>query len=204
MENGKKIFVSQLRYKLAWFLSFLGHPLLMGTFLSSLVFYQIFPPEKALLLSGFILLLVSLPASAWIYYKTQSGGYSNFDVSVRSQRKSMYLVLTGLLGTASFLAWQSEQPLAFCIGLSLCLGMVLLSFLLNTFLKTSLHAAMSFFMAVGLLQLHFVLGVGLLLLAVLVGISRLVLKRHSLAEVISGSVVGAAAGLLLIYLLPVP
>lgn len=204
MENEGRAHTGQLRYKVAGVLSFLGHPLLMGTFLSAVVFYQMFPPQKALLLSGFVLLLVSLPAAAWIYYKTQSGGYSNFDVSVRSQRKSMYLVLTGLLGIASLLAWQSEQPLAFCIGLSLCLGMILLSFLINTFLKTSLHAAMSFFMAVGLLQLHLGLGVCLLLLAVLVGISRLVLKRHSLAEVISGSVVGASAGLMLIYLLPIP
>lgn len=204
MENEGSAQTGQLRYRVAGLLSFLGHPLLMGTLLSSLVFYRIFPPEKALLLSGFILLLVSLPASAWIYYKIQSGGYSNFDVSVRSQRKSMYLVLTGLLGIASLLAWLSEQPLAFCIGLSLCLGMVVLSFLINTFLKTSLHAAMSFFMAVGLLKLHLLLGIGLLLLAVLVGISRLVLKRHSLPEVISGSMVGAGAGFMLVYLLSYP
>lgn len=196
--------MGQLRYKVAGVLSFLGHPLLMGSFLSTLVFYRIFPPQKALLLSCFILLLVSLPASAWIFYKTQSGGYSNFDVSVRSQRKSMYLVLTGLLGIASLLAWLSEQPLAFCIGISLCLGMIVLSFFLNTFLKTSLHAAMSFFMAIGLLKLHLILGVGLLLLAVLVGISRLVLRRHSLPEVISGSLVGAGAGFLLVYLMSYP
>ena len=202
MENRDRTSMSWTRYKVAGFISVLGHPLLLGTFISAMVFFQLFPLQKAFLLSGFVLGLVSVPAAAWNYYKTKSGGYTNFDVSVRSQRQSMYLVLSSLLGLACLLAWLSGQPLAFCIGLSLCLAMVLFSFLVNTFLKTSLHAAMSFFMAFGLLQVNLALGSCLLLLAILVGISRLVLGRHSLPEVMSGSCIGAATGLELVYLLP--
>ena len=144
MENRSRTSMSRTRYKVAGFISVLGHPLLLGTFISALVFFQLFPLEKALLLLGFVLGLVSLPTAAWNYYKTRSGGYTNFDVSVRSQRQSMYLVLSSLLGLACLLAWLSGQPLAFCVSLSLCLAMVLLSFLINTFLKTSLHAACRF------------------------------------------------------------
>jgi hypothetical protein len=186
-------------YKAAKFISVLGHPLLIGSLVSAFVFFELYSREKALLLSGFVLGLISLPLTAWNFYKTKSGGYTNFDVSVRSQRSSMYAVLLGLLSLACLLAWFSDQPLAFCVGLSMCLALVLISFLINFFLKTSLHAAISFFLAFGLLELQLTWGLGMLLLAVLVSISRLALKMHSMVEVVSGSFIGTGAGVLLIY-----
>jgi membrane-associated phospholipid phosphatase len=185
-------------FKAAKFISVLGHPLLIGSLVSAFVFFELYSRDKALQLSAFVIGLVSLPLTAWNLYKTKSGGYSNFDVAIRSQRSSMYTILLGLLSFANLLAWFCDQPMAFNIGLSTCLGLVLISFFINFFLKTSLHAAISFYLAFGLLALHTSWGVGMLLLAMLVSISRLVLKRHTIQEVVSGFLIGTGAGLFFI------
>ncbi len=201
MANVNKSNINLAGYRVARFISVLGHPLLIGSVVSAMAFFELYSREKALLLSGFVLGFVTLPLTAWNFYKTKNGSYSNFDVSIRSQRSSMYAVLLGLLSMACLFAWFSHQPLAFSVGLSMCLALVLFSFSINFILKTSLHAAISFFMALGLLKLHVAWGLGMLVLAFLVSISRLVLKRHSMQEVVSGSLSGAGAGLILIYLM---
>jgi membrane-associated phospholipid phosphatase len=198
MEKERNRSINPFEYKAAKFISVLGHPLLIGSLVSAFVFFELYSREKALLLSFFVIGLVSLPLTAWNFYKTKSGGYTNFDVSIRSQRSSMYAVLLGLLSLACLLGWFSNQPRAFSIGLSTCLALVLISFLINFFLKTSLHAAISFYLAFGLLALHISWGMGMLFLAVLVSISRLRLKRHNRQEVISGFFIGSGAGALFI------
>jgi membrane-associated phospholipid phosphatase len=192
-----------LIYKAAQLISIVGHPLVSGSVISILVFFQLFGVRKAFFLSGFILFLISIPAAAWNYYKTKSGAYTNFNVSVRSQRTSMYTVLIGLLAMATLLAWLSHQPKSLLVGLSLCFALVLISFGLNYFLKTSLHTAMSFFLAFGLWQLHTSWGIAMLFMAFLVSSSRLILKRHTLPEILSGSFIGSGTGAMLFYFLPV-
>ena len=189
--------------KVAWFVSALGHPLVSGSAVGVLVFFQLFEFRKAVFLSGFILCLISIPVAAWIYYKTKSKEYTNFDVSVRTQRTSMYLFLLGILALAILLALFSQQTQSLFIGLSLCFAMVAISFKFNYFLKSSLHVAMSFFLAFSLWQVQPFWGVAMFFMALLVSASRLILKRHTLSEIISGSFIGSGTGALLFYILPV-
>jgi membrane-associated phospholipid phosphatase len=192
-----------LIYRAAQLISIVGHPLVSGSVISFLVFFQLFEVRRAFFLSGFILFLISIPAAAWNYYKTKSGAYANFNVSVRSQRTSMYIFLIGLMAMAILLARLSQQPKFLLVGLSLCFALVLISFVVNYFLKTSLHTAMSFFLAFGLWQLHTSRGIVMFFMALLVSSSRLILKRHTFPEVISGSCIGSGTGALLFYFLPV-
>ena len=72
-------------------------------------------------------------------------------------------------------------------------GLLLVCYVLNSWLKVSLHAAMSFFLACVLLRQEPTWGATALVLATLIAASRLVLRRHTLAELVVGSIVGAVA-----------
>jgi membrane-associated phospholipid phosphatase len=70
---------------------------------------------------------------------------------------------------------------------------VVMASLLRRWLKLSLHAAFAVF-AASLLWPSVMAVVGLLALAVAVAWSRLVLRRHTLGEVVVGLLAGGAAG----------
>jgi membrane-associated phospholipid phosphatase len=58
-----------------------------------------------------------------------------------------------------------------------------------------LHSSISFFLALTLFKLTFTGGMLMLLFAFLISLSRLILKRHILAEVLAGVLTGVVFGL---------
>lgn len=164
-----------------------------------LVFFRLYDFERAFTLSIAMLGLLILPVGAWILFKIANGQYANFDVSVRNQRASLYTLLISLLALAIVLALYYGQPKTLLLGLGCFFLMLVFSFVINSFLlKTSLHTGISFFFAFVLWRLDCSWGLLMFLMAFLVSGSRLVLKRHTLPEVLVGLGIGAASGLLLI------
>ena len=174
--------------------SVLGHPLVTAAAFVLFVSFTRLDAAKALVSSGVVIGLVILPIVAWNYRNTQKGRYSNFDVSVRSQRHSFYGVSIALLLLATLVLWFTGQPLALCCGMAFALLLVVLSGLVNRYIKASLHTSVSVFLSLALLTMHPVAGAVLLGFSGVVAASRLVLGRHTPPEIAAGALIGLITG----------
>jgi membrane-associated phospholipid phosphatase len=172
----------------------LGHPLLTVAAFVTFAAFRLLNPQAARWTTAGIIGLVLLPLAAWNYRQMRTGAYSNFDVSVREQRRSFYPLLLSLLGAATTLLFLAQVAVPFRYGMLVGWGLLAACFLVNFRLKVSLHAAMSFFMACTLLMLDARWGTVALGLASLVAASRLVLGRHSALELLVGAGLGILAG----------
>ncbi|WP_148562500.1 phosphatase PAP2 family protein [Spirosoma radiotolerans] len=135
-----------------------------------------------------------MPITWHNYSKVKRGRYADFDLSNQTQRAGFYpivLLFSGLF-TLFLISTSPYQP--FNRG-AVCFFLLLTgSYAINIFLKVSLHTAVSFFLACALFGLDEYLGVLMGLFSVLIAVSRLVLKRHSLPEIIAGVLIGLVAG----------
>ncbi|QHJ09504.1 phosphatase PAP2 family protein [Hymenobacter busanensis] len=176
----------------------LGHPLLTAVGFVGFAAFRRLEDGPAVWVVGLVAGGVVLPVAAWSYWQVRRGHYTNFDVSVREQRYSIYPPLLGLLGGATLLVGGLSGTEFLRPGLVAATGLLALCYLLNFRLKVSLHAALSFFLAGCLTLLSGPLAAGVALaVASLVAASRLVLGRHTAPELLAGAFLGlGAAGLL--------
>jgi len=139
---------------------------------------------------GFIV----VPLSVWNLRRTRAGTYSNFDVSVRTERTSMYWVLLGLTALATFLIWWVPADRHMQLGMTCMLGVVIVSSVANRWIKASLHAATSFFLSLAGWLVDKRLGAAFFVFSIMIAASRLILRRHTLSEILIGTFIGLVAG----------
>jgi membrane-associated phospholipid phosphatase len=185
--------------KSALIISRIGHPISLIT--GYLVFYTFSIHEVNTAwwtLTGLVGIGI-FPLAMWNYFLTKKGIYTNFDVSVKQDRRSMYgfifllalMVMTFLLITG--------QPADMLIGCLMLIQLVLLSFLLNFRIKTSLHTSTVLFTGFALLPLHLLLSLVLFSFTPFVAWSRWRLGRHNPGELAAGAAIGIITGLQLLY-----
>jgi hypothetical protein len=174
--------------------SVLGHPLLTASVFVLFVAFTRFSGAKAVVSSLIVTGLVILPIIAWNYWNTRQGRYSNFDVSVRSQRHSFYALSIVLLLLGTLAMRLTGQPPALRYGMAFALLLVVVSGLANRYIKASLHTSVSVFLSLALLIIHPVAGAVLFGFSAVVAGSRWVLKRHTLPEIGVGAAIGLAVG----------
>jgi membrane-associated phospholipid phosphatase len=136
---------------------------------------------------------VALIVGAYSLWQVRTGNWSHVDASQPSERRQLnrFLVLL-LFAAAAVLAWWAPAP-GFAVGPALAGTLVVVVHLLRRWLKVSQHAAFAMFAAT--LVWPSIAGTALLLtLAAGVAWSRLVLRRHTPAEVALGLLLGAATG----------
>lgn len=144
-----------------------------------------------------LLIIVIIPISAWIYWNVRKGNYSNMDVSNRKQRKSLYFFIAAalliFLGYDYFFNENVDLIVTFLILL------LVLMQLSNYFIKSSMHTAFNIFVAALFFAINPTLGMVWLILSVLVGVTRIILKRHTVAEVISGATIAFLVSFIYLY-----
>ncbi|MHA6697733.1 phosphatase PAP2 family protein [Chryseobacterium sp. A301] len=171
--------------------------------LTSLVLYfiyfatQFLTWQEAIKQFSPILGLLILPVTAWIVWNVKTGRYSNMDVSNRLQRKSLYvfllLALLTYLIVTYFLFGSLDLVMVFLLVL------MLLMQISNYWIKSSMHTAFNVFAAALFFTINPVVGIAWLGLAALVGVSRVVLKRHSVKEVLFGSGIALVVSICYLY-----
>ncbi|WP_324676979.1 hypothetical protein [Hymenobacter sp. GOD-10R] len=192
---------SMRRRRVATWVSTLGHPLLTAVLFLGYVAFRLLGGQGAAWVVGCMTLGVVLPIAFWNYRQVQRGAYTNFDVSVREQRRSFYPRLLVLLGAATALLFSFPAVAPLRPGFVVGLGLLIVCYAVNFWLKVSLHAALSFFVAgcVGSLD-GWNWGLVALVLAVAIATSRRVLGRHSTPELLVGAALGSlAAGVLQLW-----
>jgi membrane-associated phospholipid phosphatase len=174
--------------------SIVGHPLLTAALFTVFLTSRLFNGPQAVGSTLIIVGLIILPIAWWNYRNTRRGNYTNFDVSIRSQRHSFYRVSIGLFGLATLALWLTGQPVTLLYGMGFALLLVVLSALANLYIKASLHTSVSVFLSLALMTLYPNSGAILLGFSVLVALSRVALKRHTPAEIGAGAIIGLIAG----------
>ncbi len=190
-----------IRERFARWVSVIGHPFILMPLLTGIIAYHVLPPRQALIAELVALGIVIIPAGLMTLYKVRRGTWSDLDVSHQQQRKQFYIILLPLLGVIVVIAMFANVPVSIPLGASAIVLLVAIAYLLNTRIKVSLHTGFGMFVAVTLLLINTWLGVGALILAALVAWSRIVLRRHTIAEVMVGGVLGIVVSGLFISLL---
>ncbi|MGS0747678.1 phosphatase PAP2 family protein [Halpernia sp. GG3] len=134
-----------------------------------------------------IFVLLILPVSFWIYRRVKSGKYSDSDVSNREERKSLYIFLIAAIAIFISIDYLINSRLDFVmIYLLLLLFIMQIS---NFFIKSSMHTALNIFTAALFFSQNHIFGIIWLMISIIVGITRIILKKHTFQEVLSGTVI---------------
>lgn len=141
-----------------------------------------------------ILLLLIIPVALWIYRNVRKGVYSNMDVSNRKQRHSLYVFI--IVATIVFLSvdYGIHNEIDWTV-LMLCILLSLMQ-LSNFFIKSSMHTSLNIYVAALFYAINPALGFIWFLLAILIGITRVILKRHTPQEVLSGAAIAIFVSLI--------
>jgi membrane-associated phospholipid phosphatase len=109
----------------------------------------------------------------------------------------LFAVPALLLVLAVFYFTNQSHNLILVILFSLIL--LIVSFAVNFYIKCSGHASMTIFLSFLVLPVNFTAAILMLFCAIAIGWSRLELKRHTFAEVITGIFLGLAVGLPMLF-----
>ncbi|PSL07215.1 hypothetical protein [Cecembia rubra] len=193
-----------MKQKIAWFLTIIGHPLILGTTYVLVMGMANLPKDKACLLSILVLGLITFPIIIHNLRKIKKGSYTNFDVSDQNQRKGFYPFAVLLFLILLFACYFLNFPKTVVVNTLIFFMMLLLLALVNLKIKASLHAAISFFAGMGFLSISCSIGILVLILAMGTTWSRLELKKHSRIEVLTGMMAGLLFGIISFKLLQSP
>ncbi len=182
--------------KIAYRISIIGHPLVtisVFVLIYGYLFYDVKTTISAFLLIVFV---VIMPITINNYWQAKKGLITNFDVSDRKQRATLYPYLLLLMAVMSGILYYYNYPESMRHGVLFFFFMLLVMSIINLKIKASLHAASSFYICMMIIKVNPIAGIVALPFSVVVAWSRLVLKRHTLPEIIAGSASGILFGLL--------
>lgn len=188
--------VNPFVYRIAKTVSVIGHPLLtLPLFFMGIAFQQL-PPKSATLASILLIGGIIMPVIGYTYWNVKRGKYTNFDLSNRVQRSGFYPILLSLVGLFVLFLSTIDQFQGMRYGAFCFFSLLISSYVINFVIKVSLHTSISFFLACTLYSFNQPLGNLMSVFSVVVAISRFVLNRHTVTEILLGSVLGLMAGVI--------
>lgn len=186
--------VSPFKLKISKFVSNLFNPLfsLLLYFFYVTLKFETFSEGLKKFFILFILLI--LPVSFWIYQRVKSGKYSDADVSNREERKSLYYFIIAALALYILLNYFIYHR--FDVVMLFLISLLFMMQISNLFIKSSMHTALNIFTAALFYSQNHLFGFIWLLISFVVGITRIILKKHTLQEVISGTLIATLISIL--------
>lgn len=177
---------------------------LFNPLFSLLIFFAVYSYQKSegeINLKSFLLpiILVIIPIFVWIYWNVKKGYYTNMDVSNRKQRNSLYIFNFIIISIYIMTLIYAKQNFRYIIIIIFLLILLMVMFASNFFIKSSLHTSFNIFISALFFTLSPAYGFIWLLLAILVAISRVVLKRHTVKEVIMGTIIALIISFTYLY-----
>lgn len=190
-----------MKIKFATYVSIICHPLITLPLFTIVTFFSTEDVTAASYHSAIIIFFFFFPLTYIMYQKWKNGSYSNFDVSDKGERQSWYKLATLLLIIVTVFFFLTNNPWSVRIPVLLSLILLVCSHFVNYYIKSSLHVSITIFIAFLALPINLHGGLAFLFLAFLVGWSRIILSRHTLEEVLTGSIIGLGIGCLTLVLL---
>ncbi len=189
-----------MKQKTATYISVIGHPLITIPLFVIIATFSQNDFKKAAFISSLIVGCVFLPLVLRLYRKSKNGTYTNFDVSDRKQRKSMYLFILPLLLVVTVVLYLSGQSANLCLSVFCALMLMFISQLVNFYVKSSLHVSMNIYLSFLIMPMNLTIGIIVFLLTGLIAWSRIVLGRHTYKEIWVGAALGLITGLIMFAL----
>jgi len=187
-----------VKQKIAAYISLMAHPLITISIFILVVMFSYEEFNKALFISFLLVGCVIVPSTIRNYIKTKNGEYTNFDVSVKKQRNSMYLFAITLLVIINCILFFTKQSEDLFLGALFALFLLIVSYLVNFSIKCSGHVSLTIYLAFLIMPINLTIGIIVLLFSGPIGWSRVELKRHTPKEVYTGAIIGFTIGLLMI------
>jgi membrane-associated phospholipid phosphatase len=188
-----------VQLKIAKAISFIGHPLLTIPLFVAVMMFAFEDFEKALLNSTLIIGGIFLPLFLRIYVKSKNGTYTNFDVSDRIQRKTLYTFIIPLMIVVTAISFKTSPGSNFSISVLFATILIIISQIINLFIKSSLHVSLNIYLSALILMVDLRIGIAVFLFSGLIAWSRIVLGRHTLKEVAFGSCIGLIISAMMLY-----
>ena len=171
------------------------HPFAVFALLNLLALWRLDPASLPRIMLGMAVVMVVVWAFVW--QRHRAGHWSTVDASSKHERPALYALVLVLL--IAYAAWVGRSsPLA--IGVAVVIGMLCVAGVANRWIKLSLHMASLAFCAVVLWSLYRNASVDAFALLPLLGWARLRMARHTTVEVLGGTMLGLAAGIVLLSL----
>ena len=185
--------------RLAVIVSWIGHPLVFVTGTVGFVLLTQLPWHSAIVIGLTLLSSVVGPMALLLWLGLRSGHWRNADISMREERKRFFPIAIPILGLGTVAAWLVKAPGYVLRGQIITLLLLLVVAVTNRRSKISLHTMFATYCTVIVFEVNAVSGVIACLTTILVFWSRLVLSRHSAAEALVGSALGAAGGMVAVW-----
>lgn len=179
---------------LARWVSIVGHPFVLIVLLTAVATAKRQGGKVAANAVAFVIAAAILPIGMFMYRQVKTGRWGTVDASRRSERPALFALMLALLVVLGLFLRGLPNLALLSSGLIAAAAILIVAFALNTWIKTSMHMAFASWVAVTLLVIAWPLGLAVLIALPLLGWSRLAMRRHTLAEVIVGAVLGAAVG----------
>jgi hypothetical protein len=186
--------------KIANIISIIGHPLLTIPLFVAIVMFGFEVFSKAALISFLIIGCVFIPVTLMMYKKSKNGTYTNFDVSDKTQRRSLFIFAIPILIIVTSILFFTNQSKNLCISVLFALILLIISYLVNFYIKSSLHVSLNIYLSSLIVTNNFKIGIAVLLFTGLISWSRVKLGRHSLKEVIVGFIIGLIVSIIMLKL----
>lgn len=190
---------SSLLIKLSNILSNVLNPLF-----SLLIFFVFFAYKKmetaeALENLLWMIALVIIPIFGWIYWNVKTGRYTNMDVSDRKQRNTLYIFNTFIISIYIAFLYFNKQSFELILNIIFVMILMLVMHFSNFFIKSSMHTSFNVFVSALFFNVNIYFGFLWLFLTILVAISRVILKRHTVKEVIMGAFIATIISFVYLY-----
>lgn len=189
-----------MKQKIARIISIVGHPLLTIPLYVLFVMVGFEDIKRAALNSFLIIGCIFIPLALWLFVKSRNGTYTNFDVSDRKQRKSVFVFIIPILCVVTYILYKTGQSSHLWQSMFFALLLVVILQLVNFNIKSSMHVALNIYLAFLVMTVNYKIGIVILLLTGLIGWSRIVLGRHSIKEVVFGAVIGFTVSIFMFYM----
>ncbi len=144
-----------------------------------------------------ILLITILPVIIWIVWNVKTGRYTNMDVSNRVQRKTLYIFIAVCI--ISYLTFNYIKNGFIDFVMLFILVLLFALQISNLYIKSSMHTAFNVFVAALFFAFDIEIGFAWLVIAVLVGVTRVILKRHTVKEVLTGAGIAILVSFVYLY-----
>lgn len=182
-----------MRIAVARAISIVGHPVVLVTVAALVAASARGASLPQLRLIGGALATLGLIVLGFSWWQVRSGRWSHVDASVKRERVSLNVFLVVLLFLSALVLWFLTRRPHMPAALALSGALIVAALLAARWVKMSLHAAFAAFATMLLWPLKIAMVAGILVTVAVVW-SRLVLGRHQAADVISGLLLGLAAG----------
>lgn len=177
-------------------LSTIGNPLLTISIFVVIWLFNYENYHNAFLISKLLLGLVTIPLSIQMFLGFKRGNYTNFDISNKAERQSWYLVVLFLVAILVGVLFFTNQSQAVKWTAVYFLLLLTMPKFINYYVKSSLHVSLNMLIAFLIFPINLFFGIFFSIFVVLVSWSRVVLKRHTLKEVVYGGIIGISIGLI--------